>query len=163
MAENMIFPLLDLSDELIISVVEALADDKKTLVRLAQTCSHLRDIAEPYVYRDITLRGATEAVKIIHSMKAREQRLSAVHRLDNRLEFRPKTPSETSNINHLIQSLTNLRHWAIESPYANYHRWNHQGSEWIDQDMRDIVQSFVNASPMAPVQPKPLSLLQSCE
>ncbi|KAF2815807.1 uncharacterized protein BDZ99DRAFT_471132 [Mytilinidion resinicola] len=163
--------LLSLADELLVSIVETLANDRQSLARLASTCAHLKEISEPYIYRDIKLQNTVEADHIASSIKADEARALAVHSLDSRLgssthysSRSPPASNTATNFNFFMGDFKNLRNWTLESPYTNYSRWmGRPGSRWIDNDMERIIEVFQLAGLASPLieQPQPLPLLQS--
>ncbi|KAF2492320.1 hypothetical protein BU16DRAFT_620704 [Lophium mytilinum] len=152
--------LLSLADELLLSIVETLADDKQSLARLASTCTHFKGISEPFLYRDIKLRSTVEADHIATSIKANEARALAVHFIDSC----SSASNRTTNFNFLMRDFKNLRSWTIESPYTNYSAWvEEQGSQWVENDLEQIIEVFQLAGLASTLieQPKPLVLLQS--
>jgi hypothetical protein len=145
------YRLLALADELLVHITERLANDRQSLAKLAKTCTRMRAISEPFIYRDISLRNCIEADQIAANVKAHREIALAVHNLDNRISPRSRSsalsrPPDETNFNFLMKHLMNLRHWVIESPYANNSRWSgHRGVEWIQKDMQQIIEVFQQA------------------
>lgn len=113
----MAFLILELADELILSIFEHI-DDRNTLRSLALTCSRLQGLAEPYVYRDIFLRSRTDAFALGASIVSRPERLRAVRRIEARLKYGMDECRLDILVNIVRQAL-NLQELTLESPFCN--------------------------------------------
>lgn len=130
-----------LPTELVLVIIEHLADDNEALCNLARTCRALQHLAEERIYRTIQLLSVRGLHQIVEAFLSRRERVRAVHTLKIQYQWRPDLLDQSVEIrkafNDCAVHMVNLREWHIESPYDNFH-WDAQGgggAEWVGGDM----------------------------
>ncbi|KAF2634468.1 hypothetical protein P280DRAFT_511886 [Massarina eburnea CBS 473.64] len=149
--------LLALVDELLLAIIDQV-DSHTTLCNLAATCSRLRGIAEPYVWRNLLITRGDHAREVAYALDSREARPSYVHELSIRYRYNQSAGIE--DLNHLIGLMDKLRHLTIESPCPNNTEFPRNG--YFDQptriDYRSLLEGAVHPRPGLPPT---LPMLQS--
>lgn len=115
----MIFPLLELPEELIVNVINKL-DDVQTLRSLAVTSSRLQALSEPSLYSSFQrpLRTPSQARRLVAALNTRPQRAKDIRTLDAR--WKSFDPIAFFDI---LSRARNLKDMVHESPFCNYGRW----------------------------------------
>ncbi|KAH7413958.1 hypothetical protein DE146DRAFT_762463 [Phaeosphaeria sp. MPI-PUGE-AT-0046c] len=133
-----------LPTELVILIVEHLANDCSTLARLARTCRALQALAEQQLYKTISLLTVRDFDTIIRAFIGRPDRIRAVHTLRLQYHYSPEDLNDTLDtrciFNAYVANMVNLREWNIESPYDNNSHWTDgEGpKQWVKKDMNDF-------------------------
>lgn len=136
-----------LPNELTLAVVQQLANDRRTLCTLAQTCRGFQQLAEEHIYKTIKLRSVQDLQRIISAFIARHDRVRAVQTL--KILYRWNEHLDVSlkrrqAFNECVAGMVNLREWHIESPYDNF-KWEKGGHEWVEGDMERFRQALEKA------------------
>jgi hypothetical protein len=139
-----------LPTELVLLIVEQLADDKEALCTLAQTCRALQHVAEEHLYRRIELFTVRDLHNIINAFSCRPERFRAVHTLKLQYQYDEKDLDDSFDtrrtFNECIAHMPNLREWHIESPYDNCNWDKGLGPhQWVEGDMRRFRAALENA------------------
>ncbi|KAF1918607.1 hypothetical protein BDU57DRAFT_443226 [Ampelomyces quisqualis] len=129
-----------LPTELVLLIVEYVADDNYSLCRLAQTCRAMQHLAEEHIYKTIQLLTVRHLDDIIYALAQRRERVRAVHKLSLQYQYHEEdlelALEDRSAFNECISQMVNLREWHIESPYDNCHWDDDSGpDEWVQNDM----------------------------
>lgn len=133
-----------LPTELVLLIVEYVADDKLSLCRLAQTCRAMQHLAEEHIYKTINLLTVCDLDEIIYAFDKRLERVRAVHKLSLQYQYDEddlgQTLEDRSAFNSCISQMVNLREWHIESPYDNCHHWDDATGpeDWVHNDMESF-------------------------
>lgn len=148
---------MHLPTELVMLIVEHLANDKNTLAKLARTCSALQDLAEQQLYKTIDLLEVRDFDTIIHNFISRPERIRAVHTLNLQYHYSPDELRDTFDnrciFNGYVANMVNLREWHIESPYDNCHWTDAEGpGQWVKNDMNDFRGALEHACQDGPVE-----------
>ena len=152
------FPLLELPNELIIRVIEFI-DEMTTLSRLACTSQRLQELAEPLLYRQILLRGTTQAKQLATAFDHRPQRPRAVHALD--VPANPSMVKQWSLVGTLMNRMTGLRSVMIESPLVNSTNFE-SDNVWASM-AHELFSPFQAAVDLGAPSLKPLQNLTNCK
>ncbi|KAF2094023.1 hypothetical protein NA57DRAFT_61229 [Rhizodiscina lignyota] len=163
--------LLDLSNELLLDIVESLRDDTHALLSLAQSCSRMQKIAEPLIYNQIYIQSGTRLEQVVHAFTSRPARADAVDSL--RLKIRHHEYRSTSAITTWVKQIPNLRSWSIESPWcgetpdvqSSWHttpHWVEEESDKWQEDITNFEKAFQEAAISNPQRnPEALPALRS--
>lgn len=143
--------------ELVMLIVEHLANDDKTLANLARTCRSLQDLAEQQLYKTINLPTVRDFDRIIRAFIGRPDRIRAVHTLKLQYHYSPEDLSDTFDqriiFNGYVADMVNLREWHIESPYDNCHWTDVEGpAQWVNNDMNDFRAALEHACKHGPAE-----------
>ena len=84
----MIRSMLVLSDEMLLSIIEAI-EDLNGLRSLALTCSYLQTLVEPFIYHSILVRTRRDALALANSIVNRSDRLGAIQTIESRQKLDP--------------------------------------------------------------------------
>lgn len=129
-----------LPTELVLLIIEHLANDHQTLCMLARTCRALQHLAEEQLYKTIQVFTVRDLYNIIRAFVGRRDRARAIHTLKLQYQYHEKDLGSTFDtrrvFNACVADMVNLREWHIESPYDNCHWDEGQGPEqWVNNDM----------------------------
>jgi len=138
------FNLLELPDELVVSVVEELRGDRVTLGKLARSSRRMQSLAEPLLYESIFLRTGRAVDSISYALFRRKQRGRALHRLEVRCHHRLLDRSRLDALWELVDMCTGVKDLIFESPYCNQQRWR-RAEDW-NIDMEILFSKFSPAS-----------------
>jgi hypothetical protein len=133
-------PLLSLPAELVVLVVEWLANEPHSLCSLARTCQLLQPIAEEHIYTAISLVSTDELRAIINAFTTRPERVESVQNLKLLYKFHDglgATIDVRQLFNAHVGHMKSLKEWHVESPYDNF-KWNSGGHEWVQHDMESV-------------------------
>lgn len=110
------FPLLDLPNELIALVVEAI-DHVATLANLACTSRRVQELTEPVLWRHLLFSGSSTARGIVAAMNSRSKRADAVMSLNVPcdLHFGP----DLAILASIMQTAKNVTEVTVQSPRCN--------------------------------------------
>lgn len=114
----MVFELLDLVDELVLSILEEI-DSAQDLRSLARTCSPLQALSEPLLYRDIALHSRRDALTLASSIVSRPSRLQAIRKIDVRYRYVTRD-CRLDVLVDIIWKARNLQELTVESPFCNH-------------------------------------------
>lgn len=130
---------LRLPNELTLLVIDHLADDRKALCQLAQTCRGLQHLSEERIYKTIELLSVKDLHAIIHAFTRRRDRVRAVQVLKILYQYLPGDLLASEDVrktfNDCLPHMVNLRQWHIESPFDNFDWEKAGGQEWVQRDM----------------------------
>ncbi|KAF2826592.1 hypothetical protein CC86DRAFT_349517 [Ophiobolus disseminans] len=130
-----------LPTELVLVVLDHLADDKKTLCRLARTSRALQRLAEEHIYKTIELNTVLDLHSITDAFDGRNERVRAVQTLKLQYEYSvddlDDSADERKTFNGFVADMVSLRELYIESPYDNSGNWEDGPGprEWVEGDM----------------------------
>ena len=154
--------LLNLPDELLISMLSHLAIDLPTLTAISCACKRLQDLAEPLIYASILITKGSQILQLCRALEARTERARFVHALDLRCRY--QHTEGMSFMETLLPGLEHLKELTIESPWCN-----HSSATPIvwDNEVESYARTFANASLFANPQTlrlgQPLARLRSCQ
>lgn len=155
------FDLLRLPEELICLVIENV-DEMKSLERLSRTCHQLQRLAEPKLYRYLTLRSGYEGDIVRHSLDMLPARESHIHTLAYLMNTEFEQSFEC--LHDLLTRCTKLKEFSYESPECNGSVGSFEDEDdWMN--MTDwLFQPFENATtlqhPPVELNSMPLQMLR---
>ena len=107
------FSVLDLPDELIILIIEQVAD-LETLRKLASTCRHIQGMAESKLYRSIEICRGSRAKRILKATSTRPERAIAIQSLA--IPCDSERRQGFGAYGRLLMCAVNLKEFSFESP-----------------------------------------------
>lgn len=150
---SMSFRLFDLPDELVVSIIEPLQDDKGTLLCLALCSKRLQALAEPFLYQSIFVREVGEVADLLHALQQRTERQKAIQVLEARCRFGRLASSMLSNLWSIMRTCVNLKELIVESPYCNNGRWS--DSEGWNAHMQQLFDALgLGIAALVPTPPR---------
>jgi hypothetical protein len=108
--------LLSLAEELILEIIEQI-DDLQTIKNLCLVSGQLRQLAEPYLYREIFIQKGPQASTFRRVIAARPERAFAVRHLAVRYKHENEKGIET--FDQICDQLGNLKTLDLETPCPN--------------------------------------------
>ncbi|KAF2022734.1 hypothetical protein EK21DRAFT_82544 [Setomelanomma holmii] len=146
-----------LPTELVLLIVDHLANDNGTLCTLARTNRALQHFAEEHIYKTIELFTVRDLHNIIEAFAHRYQRVRAVQTLKLQYHYNEKDLDDNVDIrktfNECIAHMVNLREWHIESPYDNCHWDDGPGpQQWVKGDMKRFREALDLACTKGPLE-----------
>jgi hypothetical protein len=146
-----------LPTELVLLVIDHLANDNAALCTLARTNRALQHLAEEHIYKTIELFTVRDLHDIIEAFAHRYQRFRAVQTLKLQYHYHAQDLHENVGMritfNECVAHMVNLREWHIESPYDNCH-WNDgEGpQQWVESDMERFRTALERACSEGPIE-----------
>ncbi|OTA34170.1 hypothetical protein BTJ68_06311 [Hortaea werneckii EXF-2000] len=141
--------LLDLPDELLVSIVEQLDGDRRTLCTLSLVSKRFQALSEALLYSSIFYRHGFLAERILEAVKTRLDRGAAIRSLESRMHP-AGSPEAHASIAGILRRAPRLQEAIIESPYCNHERWRkaEARTRW-GSALEKIFQPFVEGSAIA--------------
>ena len=141
--------LLDLPDELLVSIVEQLDGDRHTLCTLSLVNKRFQALSEALLYSSIFYRHGFLAERILEAVKTRLDRGAAIRSLESRMHP-AGSPEAHASIAGILRRAPRLQEAIIESPYCNHERWRkaEARTRW-GSALEKIFQPFVEGSAIA--------------
>lgn len=121
-------------DDVVVTIIKELKDDRTTLVNLARTCKHFYALTEPYRFRKIHLRNEFDAFLLHEHFKKKD---SLRHMVDT-LVIAPKKNGQVQDFWLLEQAITKLPRLQNlfirfpNKPIARYYRDFFYVRRWTD-------------------------------
>ncbi|KAH7071089.1 hypothetical protein BKA63DRAFT_517315 [Paraphoma chrysanthemicola] len=146
-----------LPTELVLLVIDHLANDNEALCTLARTNRALQHLAEEHIYKTIELFTVRDLHSIIDAFAHRYERVRAVQTFKLQYHYNARELDDNVDIrrtfNECVAHMVNLREWHIESPYDNCHWDDGEGpQQWVEGDMERFRAALDVACTEGPVE-----------
>lgn len=146
-------------------VLEGLISDKPSLCSVARTCSHLKRLAEPFIYRYIRILRGEQASRFWWIFEGNPEKAQWIQSFD--LRCRPNDVRGVTSVEQFFPKLEKLQELTIESPWCNrYASASHERRiDWVREidEYRKVFEaaSLLNTCPVR--GRKPFQHLRSCK